>query len=541
MISVSMLSKINARLQTALKNQLPFGGLHVIFFGDFVQYPPVSGTPLFAPLEYNSREDINATVTGRSLWLQLNYAKFLKKQMRQTDEAYGNILTALRNHDTTNQQEHYKTLAGRVMGSSPAIRAVHGDFHDSPIITTRNAVRTSINFAKTKQAAIQQSRKQIVVLAHDRPNEGFVPTPSQRIALLHELDNDCQNLIGMLPLVRGMPLVIKANIATELGICNGTRCTLSRIVFNENQEPFEPESDTGQEHLIRLMPAMLIVKIDNPRFAPFDSLEPGEFPIFPIQSRAFEFKQRIDGRKTTVCYVKRTQLPVLPGYALTGYTAQGGTFQRGILDITTPGKGCGKVDPADTYVLLSRMKTLDGLLILRPFDKDVLDPPRNINMRNEISRLEALELNGSGSLPVLPSNVSTPQKSVPAGPRGNAGKMRKCDNRHPLIKGAHKEVRSCDTCCSKERPGSWFWSCVQCDVDFCDQCCVKRPSGSESMTNPPQTSPPPDSPTKKRRTLPPSPSPIMQTCIRCNITAEPFGWSSSSNGTNYKCTGCANK
>jgi hypothetical protein len=111
MISVSMLSKINARLQTALKNQLPFGGLHVIFFGDFVQYPPVTGTPLFAPLEYNSREDINATVTGRSLWLQLNYAKFLKKQMRQTDEAYGSILTALRTHDTTNQQQHYKTLA----------------------------------------------------------------------------------------------------------------------------------------------------------------------------------------------------------------------------------------------------------------------------------------------------------------------------------------------------------------------------------------------------------------------------------------------
>jgi hypothetical protein len=59
------------------------------------------------------------------------------------------------------------------------------------------------------------------------------------------------------------------------------------------------------------------------------------------------------------------------------------------------------------------------------------------------------------------------------------------------------------------------------------------------MINPPQTSPPPDSPTKKRRTLPPSPSPIMQTCIRCNITAEPVGWSSSSSGTNYKCSVCA--
>ena len=44
-----MLSKMDARMQQAKKDTRPFGGLHVIFFGDFVQYPPVAGTPLFKP------------------------------------------------------------------------------------------------------------------------------------------------------------------------------------------------------------------------------------------------------------------------------------------------------------------------------------------------------------------------------------------------------------------------------------------------------------------------------------------------------------
>ena len=49
MISTYMLSKLDARMQQAKKDTRPFGGLHVIFFGDFVQYPPVAGTPLFKP------------------------------------------------------------------------------------------------------------------------------------------------------------------------------------------------------------------------------------------------------------------------------------------------------------------------------------------------------------------------------------------------------------------------------------------------------------------------------------------------------------
>ena len=106
-------------------------------------------------------------------------------------------------------------------------------FLNVPFITTRNSVRTAINFSKTKVAAIHQKEKQVVVLAHDRLSKDSKKlTPQKTKELLHAMDNKTADLAGMLSCVSGMPLVIKANLATELGIYNGTRCTLSRIVLD---------------------------------------------------------------------------------------------------------------------------------------------------------------------------------------------------------------------------------------------------------------------------------------------------------------------
>ena len=50
MISTYQLSKLDARLKQSTSTQLPFGGINILFFGDFVQYPPVGGTPLYIPI-----------------------------------------------------------------------------------------------------------------------------------------------------------------------------------------------------------------------------------------------------------------------------------------------------------------------------------------------------------------------------------------------------------------------------------------------------------------------------------------------------------
>ena len=442
MISTFMLSKLDARLKQAASPSVPFGGMHILFFGDFVQYPPVAGKALFKPIlprpspaqpndsdsdsndpddsgkptrsKKDKTEDISHHPAGRNLWLLLNFAVFLKQQMRQTDEGYGKILTDLRNNDNKRISMHFQLLQSRVVGSKYADKdATFDNFHDAPLITTRNAVRTAVNFAKTKARAISLKEKQVVLVARDtwKPNP-HLDNLRMKTEILHQTDNKCADLIGMLSCVSGMPLVVKSNLATELGVCNGTRCTLSRIVFPPDQHPFETSSENGELHIVQpsRQPIMVIVKIPNPKFETFVGLAPGEFPIFPI-TKKFDYHYYSDGKKTSAS-IERTQFPVLPGFALTGYTAQGGTFPRAVLDLTVPsGRGCGPVNHADTYVLLSRMKTRKGVLILRRFDEKVLLGHRDPDLEAELTRLRTLERRSSTSQTPSPRVRGSPKKA----------------------------------------------------------------------------------------------------------------------------------
>jgi hypothetical protein len=209
-----------------------------------------------------------------------------------------------------------------------------------------------------------------------------------RLQLLQQLDNETKHLPGMLPLVANMPLIIKDNIATELGICNGTRCRFSRLVLHPLEPSFDLLADPLQppEYYLRKAPSMLIVKIDKPRFNRLPGLEEGEFPIMMKQET---FNSHILGSDYAVT---RTQFPVLPAYAITGYAAQGGTFEQAIVDLRVPeGAGCGPNNLADVYVLLSRVKSIKGLLILRPFQSHVLATRPSDHVFKEIDRLTVLE------------------------------------------------------------------------------------------------------------------------------------------------------
>ena len=345
--------------------------------------------------------EINHHPTGRNLWLQFDKVVFLEEQMRQTDKRYSSLLTDLRTGSLANLASNLKLLQSRVVGSIHAqADATFENFKGAVIITTRNAVRCAINYKKTKVAAISQGEKQVVILAHDKLVETGRLNPRQSMDLLHTTDNKTADLAGMLACVSDMPVVIKANLATELGICNGTRCTLGKVVFAPSTPSFSPESTTGQTQFIRHMPLMIIVKIPpkiDPvtqektwKFKRFDKLLPGEFPIFPV-TKKFDYKYKTDGAWHTTS-IQRTQFPLITGYALTGYTAQGQTFDRAVLDITRPtGRGVGMSSSADLYVLLSRIKTTSGVLILRPFQESILTQKPNEHMMLEMERLRHLD------------------------------------------------------------------------------------------------------------------------------------------------------
>jgi hypothetical protein len=303
--------------------------------------------------------------------------------MRQDDARFHKIISDLRNSTTTDIQSNYEILCKRIPGPNADQDATFANFIDAPVITTRNAVREAINLAKTKCAAMEKKEKQLIILAIDKFAVGSTPSYDQRVKVLHMSDKYTEKIPGMLPLVSGMPLVVKHNLATELGVCNGTLCTLSSIVFHAGSEPDDTQSTVAEELFLTKQPAYLIVSVPNHKFKPFPGLLPGQFPLFPV-TRTFVANVGASSYK-----VKRTQFPCQAAYALTGYTAQGGTFPKAILDLSSP-HGNHELQHADIYVLLSRLKKLSGLLILRPFNIGVLRTTPLSALQTEIARLKKI-------------------------------------------------------------------------------------------------------------------------------------------------------
>ena len=70
-------------------------------------------------------------------------------------------------------------------------------------------------------------------------------------------------------------------------------------------------------------------------------------------------------KTTTKISIKRKALPLIPSYSMTTHKSQGQTLSKITTDLVMP------PDPtelASVYVLLSRAKRLDDLLIIRPFE-----------------------------------------------------------------------------------------------------------------------------------------------------------------------------
>ena len=66
------------------------------------------------------------------------------------------------------------------------------------------------------------------------------------------------------------------------------------------------------------------------------------------------------------CNIVRSQLPLLPAYAFIDYKIQGRSLDRVIIDLHS----CRTLQSA--YVMLSRVRSLEGILIMRFFKPDVI-------------------------------------------------------------------------------------------------------------------------------------------------------------------------
>ncbi|CAF3323675.1 unnamed protein product [Rotaria socialis] len=135
MVGLTLLVKLN-RIISAAKHvdpQIPFGGVNVIFFGDYLQYQPVYDAPLHTDFPLLSKKKSAKLPTekeiqqrvARSLIIQINCVVKLTQQMRMEDIRYLQLLERLR-HGQCNYDD-YELLMTRVVGQ-PSV----GFLRDSP-------------------------------------------------------------------------------------------------------------------------------------------------------------------------------------------------------------------------------------------------------------------------------------------------------------------------------------------------------------------------------------------------------------------------
>ena len=129
MIGLKLLARLNEILTLGKRAPLevPFGGINMIFLGDYIQYMPVLDKPLYANLERSSSNHIPTEIdiqygVGRSLVLQINTVTKLTTQMRTEDENYLTLLNHLRLGETTLADFEY--LCKRIDGPENAVQSL---------------------------------------------------------------------------------------------------------------------------------------------------------------------------------------------------------------------------------------------------------------------------------------------------------------------------------------------------------------------------------------------------------------------------------
>ena len=387
MIGARFLSQISSKLQQAKGTHgnsalRPFGGIHVIFTGDFGQLRPVSAKSLYDhKLVKTYASNVGQTVGGISsmqgvyLWrLVNNVVKLTKNQRQRDDPAYADLLSRVRvgqcntRVGETSQRSDLETLFGRiahrVLQRSP--EELHL-FADAPVIVGSKVLRDAINMKRCLHHAASMGETCHLYHARDKINRAPVH-PRLREPLWDVPSTKSEDSIGRLPLFPGMKVMIQENIAFSHGLVNGAEGTVEDVLWEE-----EDGCRYATVAYVRVPGSGLI----------FPEKGPNVVPIFP-EVVGFEVQVSAGGAKSSGRRVSRYQLPLLPAYAYTDYKSQGKSLSRAIVDIESANSLQG------VYVMLSRVKTLDGLMVLRPFVSSRVCRRLSQELRDELDRIDTL-------------------------------------------------------------------------------------------------------------------------------------------------------
>ena len=164
-----------------VSSEVPFGGLHIIFAGEFLQFPPVGDIPLYcgAAAEKQQvlpRRTLKGTIplniycfAGRNLW---KVVVVVTQQMRVEDTSYRSFLLRLRS--VCPIPEDYDILRSRIAGL-PGVDLSDPKFITAHIIVARHDVRSKLVLYGMRDWAQRHRAPLFLFEAEDKFSKGKIP------------------------------------------------------------------------------------------------------------------------------------------------------------------------------------------------------------------------------------------------------------------------------------------------------------------------------------------------------------------------------
>lgn len=336
MVNSNLLDSIDASLRINRNNKLPFGGVQMAFIGDLFQLPPVVGNGL--------QDYFNKTYGGEyffycpALKNELKYQKReLTRIFRQKDEQFKEILNRVRVNEAT--------FDDFVKLNSRHISNIGDNVVSNIFLTTTNKIAKKIN----KENIAKIADKEFIYQAYledkikddfDKVHARFLNKEITEDEFDDIIDNKFPTNI-MLKLRKGCQVMMLKNDSNKNWV-NGSLGTVTKLTDDKIWVKLE----SGAHEIER---------------AEWDEIS------YIYDAKTNQLKENIKGRFR--------QFPLKAAWAITIHKSQGKTFDKVTIDI-----GAGAFSHGQTYVALSRCKTLDGVTLNKEIKQtDVIVDKRIVN------------------------------------------------------------------------------------------------------------------------------------------------------------------
>ena len=342
MLVIDEVSMVNADLMDTMsramgiargRRKLPFGGAQVVMFGDPYQLAPVPGNNeerAYMAENYQSNWFFDAHV-----WREDSLERYeLSEIFRQHDEHFKEILNAIRDGSCTQEMLDYINQCGNRFPP-----------HDDVIrLATINESVNSVN--RHRMARLESKPKTFNAVFSAADEKAFGRTlPADPVLELK---------------VGAQVMFIKNDDSSTIKNPNGTGL-LKRWVNGTIGTVVDLPSSGG-----------VVVEVDGETFDVGRST--WEKVRYEIDEQFDEALGRVKEVLIAVPLAEFQQIPLRLAWAVTVHKSQGQTYDEVVIDM-----GRGAFSPGQTYVALSRVRSLEGLYLTRAIrmsdimvDQDVL-------------------------------------------------------------------------------------------------------------------------------------------------------------------------